>query len=474
MIRMENVSFHYENSERGVSDINLTINEGECTVLTGPSGGGKTTILRLLNGLAPGYYGGTLSGNIFIGGKDMSSTPLWERGKFIGSVFQEPQSQFFSSELAGEIAFSCENYGLAQEEIIARTEEAIEAFHLAALRDHTLDTFSSGEKQRAAIASVYALSPSIYVCDEPTANLDEESAVRLSHVLKKLKEEGRTLIIAEHRLSWLYGIADRFIYIDEGTIQWVRRAEAMQKMTLEQKKLFGLRSFTPALKPALPPPSSRALSSGTANEPLLQADGIYRKEKGNLILQTISFPVWRGQIIALTGKNGVGKTTLGLILSGLNKESGGTVFLNEKKCGLRARRKAVWYSANDTGTQFFTESVSEEILLSMMNTPDKLERARNVLQTMGLYDLKDVHPATLSGGQKQRLSVACALLSGRSILIFDEPTSGLDGYHADILAKAFLDAAACGKTIIVITHDFELIAACCSFEIMLEGEAQTK
>ena len=245
-------------------------------------------------------------------------------------------------------------------------------------------------------------------------------------------------------------------------------------MTLEQKKFFGLRSFTPALKPALPPPSSRALSSGTANEPLLQADGIYRKEKGTLILQTVSFSVWRGQIIALTGKNGVGKTTLGLILSGLNKESGGTVFLNGKKCGLRARRKAVWYSANDTGTQFFTESVSEEILLSMMNTPDKLERARNILQTMGLYNLKDVHPATLSGGQKQRLSVACALLSGREILIFDEPTSGLDGYHADILAKAFLDAAARGKTIIVITHDFELIAACCSFEIMLEGEAQTK
>ena len=474
MIRMENVSFHYENSERGVSDINLTINEGECTVLTGPSGGGKTTVLRLLNGLAPGYYGGAVSGNISIGGKDMSSTPLWERGKFIGSVFQEPQSQFFSSELAGEIAFSCENYGLAQHEIIARTEEAIEAFHLAALRDHTLDTFSSGEKQRAAIASVYALSPSIYVCDEPTANLDEESAVRLSHVLKKLKEEGRTLIIAEHRLSWLYGIADRFIYIDGGTIQWVRTAEEMQKMTLEQKKLFGLRSFTPALKPALPPPSSRALSSGTANEPLLQADGIYRKEKGNLILQTISFSVWSGQIIALTGKNGVGKTTLGLILSGLNKESGGTVRLNGKKCELRARRKAVWYSANDTGTQFFTESVSEEILLSMMNTPDKLERARNILQTMGLYNLKDVHPATLSGGQKQRLSVACALLSGREILIFDEPTSGLDGYHADILAKAFLDAAACGKTIIVITHDFELISACCSSEISLGEEAQTK
>ncbi|MGI5083992.1 ABC transporter ATP-binding protein [Treponema putidum] len=473
MIRMENVSFHYENCERGVSDINLTINEGECTVLTGPSGSGKTTVLRLLNGLAPGYYNGMFSGNIFIGEKDMSSIPLWERSRLIGSVFQEPQSQFFSSELAGEIAFSCENYGLSQHEIISRTERAIKAFHLEALRDHPLDTFSSGEKQSAAIASVYALSPSIYVCDEPTANLDEESSVRLGNVLKKLKEEGRSLIISEHRLSWLYGIADRFVYIDGGTIQWTRTAEEMQKMTLEQKKRFGLRSFTPALKPVLPLPPLTASSSGTANstenQPLLQADELCRKEKGRFILKTISFSIWRGQIIALTGKNGVGKTTLGLILSGLNKESDGTIRLNGKKSGLRARRKAVWYSANDTGTQFFTESVSEEILLSIMHSSDRIEQARNILQMMGLYELKDVHPATLSGGQKQRLSVACALLSGRDILIFDEPTSGLDGYHADILAKAFLDAAACGKTIIIITHDFELISACCNFEISLEG-----
>ena len=468
MILMQRVSYQYENGMRGVSDINLTVHKGECTVLTGPSGGGKTTVLRLLNGLAPGYYRGTLSGNISIAGKDAEAVPLWERGKLTGSMFQEPQSQFFSSELAGEIAFSCENYGLQQQEIIARTEGAIEAFHLAPLRDQPLDTFSSGEKQRAAAASVYALSPPIYVCDEPTANLDEENAARLAHVFKKLKENRRTLIIAEHRLSWLYGIADRFIYIAGGTIQWICTAEEMKNMTLERKKYFGLRTFTPASKPALSAPPSTAVSPCTAKEPLLQVDGLCCKNKGHIMLQNLSFSAWSGQIIALTGRNGAGKTTLGVILSGLSKESGGMVRLNGKKSGLRARRKAVWYSANDTGTQFFTESVSEEILLTGMRSPDRLEQARSILRMIGLYELKDVHPATLSGGQKQRLSVACALLSGRDILIFDEPTSGLDGYHADILAQAFLDAATCGKTIIVITHDVELISACCGYAIELE------
>ena len=460
MIRMERVSFQYENGRRGVSDINLTVHKGECMVLTGHSGGGKTTVLRLLNGLAPAYYRGTLSGRIFIDGKDAQSVPMWEKGRLIGSVFQEPQSQFFSSELAGEIAFGCENYGLPQKEIIACTERSITTFNLTELKNRSLDTLSSGEKQRTAVASVYALSPSIYICDEPTANLDEESALQLSHVFKKLKAEGHTLIIAEHRLSWLYGIADRFIYIEGGTIRWECTPEEMQRMPLERKKRYGLRSFVPAVKTGLPLPQG-------SGEPLIQAEGLRCKESGRFIVRNVSFSAWHGQVIALTGRNGEGKTTLGVILSGLTKESGGTVRLNGKKSGLRTRRKAVWYSANDTGTQFFTESVSGEVLLHTMRSPDRIERARNILQMMGLYDLKRVHPATLSGGQKQRLSVACALLSGRDILIFDEPTSGLDGCHADILAKAFLDAAACGKTIIVITHDFELIAACCSYEIEL-------
>ncbi len=463
MVEMEKVDFCYANSERGVSDIDLKLGKGECVVLTGRSGGGKSTILHLLNGLAPQYYQGKLSGSIFLDKRYAEDIPLWQRGWIIGSIFQEPQSQFFSAELAGEIAFGCENYGLSRQEIIQKTERAIEIFELGTLRHRSLDLLSSGEKQRAAIASVYAVSPEIYACDEPTANLDEESALKLAEVFKKLKSEGRTLIIVEHRLSWLHDIADRYIYIKEGRVLWDRTREQIEEMTERDKRNYGLRSLYPIEKPSLPPPEG----SGT---PILQAERVYRSENrksAKRILKEISFAAWAGQVIAITGHNGAGKTTLGNILSGLKRESGGSIRLDGRKSGMKARRKKIWYSANDTATQFFTDSVSEEVLLSREITTKRAEQATDILKQLGLYEFKEAHPATLSGGQKQRLSIACGLLSDREILIFDEPTSGVDGYHVEIISDAFRKAAENGRVVLIISHDYELIRRCCDYSIEL-------
>lgn len=151
MIQLKNVSFQYADCEEGVSNINLTIRDGECVVLTGPSGGGKTTLTRLLNGLAPAYYPGILTGGIFLNGQQLTQMPQYAIGRQVGSVFQDPKSQFFSSDLAGEVAFACENYGFPREEIRSRTDAAIRAFHLAGLGGRSLDVLSSGEKQRVAI-----------------------------------------------------------------------------------------------------------------------------------------------------------------------------------------------------------------------------------------------------------------------------------------------------------------------------------
>ncbi len=240
MIQFEHVNFQYADSDAGVTDICLHVRKGECVVLTGPSGNGKTTLIRLVNGLAPAFYMGRFSGRLRIDGKDRSDEPLWERGKTVGSVFQDPGSQFFSSEMPGEVAFSCENYGFPHEKIVLQTDAAIRKFHLEHLRIRPLDVLSSGEKQRTAVASIYALNPPVYVCDEPTANLDGKGIEELREVLQSLKQEGCTLLIAEHRLYWLMDLADRFVYVRDGAVQWERTPEQMRCLpseTLEQLEL---------------------------------------------------------------------------------------------------------------------------------------------------------------------------------------------------------------------------------------------
>lgn len=457
MIQMKEVSFQYADSSEGVSAINLTVADGECVVLTGPSGGGKTTLTRLINGLAPSYYTGTLTGDIFLDGKPLSQIPQSELVRQAGSVFQDPKSQFFSSELAGEVAFACENYGLPAEEIRKRTDHAIAAFSLSGFRTQNLDTLSSGEKQKVAIASVYALRPGIYVCDEPTSNLDKKGAEQLALILKKLKAEGCTLVIAEHRLAWLHGIADRFVYIRDGKILWERSAKEMNEIPAKQRKADGLREVIESEAGSIP-----VSESHMNHTPSLCVNDLSFRGKQKNIFYDVNFSLYPGQITAITGHNGVGKTSLALVLSGLRKESSGQIMIGGKKLRPAERCKQVWYSSNDTGTQFFTNSVTEELLLHQERSDKRLERTRSILKQLGLYSYKDAHPASLSGGQKQRLSIACGILSDRPVLVFDEPTSGLDGGNMEIVAMVLKEAASLGKTILAITHDDELIRCCCN------------
>lgn len=468
MIRMKDVSFRYLNSTEGVSGIDLMVNEGECVVFTGPSGGGKTTLTRLLNALAPSYYTGTLTGTISINGKSLTQMPQYTVARQIGSVFQDPKSQFFSSELAGEAAFACENYGFSAEEIRDRTDDAIVSFGLNGFRLRNLDVLSSGEKQRVAIASVYALRPDIYVCDEPTSNLDKTGSEQLAAVFKQLKAEGHTIIIAEHRLSWLHGIADRFIYVRDGRVLWERNTAEMEQLSPEERERYGLREITEKGDRTILIPTRH-----TDQFPALCVKSLSCRRKKTKIFRDINFSAPAGQITAITGHNGIGKTSLALVLSGLWKEESGQVVVDGRELSARERRKQTWFSSNDTGTQFFTNSVSEEVLLNMKHSEEHLEKARSLLKRLGLYRYKDVHPASLSGGQKQRLAIACGILSDRTILIFDEPTSGLDGGNMKIIADVLREAADQKKVVLVITHDDELICRCDS-EISIDDCANKR
>ena len=464
MIQFEKVSFQYDDSEIGVSDIDLHVRKGECVVLTGPSGSGKTTLIRLVNGLAPSYYHGRFSGTISIDGRDRSDESLWMRGKTVGSVFQDPNSQFFSSEMRGEVAFGCENYGLSHEEIVFRTDSAIERFKLENLCERPLDVLSSGEKQRTAVASVYAMNPAVYVFDEPTANLDRRGIGELKNAIGSLKRDGKTLLIAEHRLSYLTELADRFVYVRNGRILWERTPEQMFELGLDELKTLELRT----VRELEPVRLSRPEGDDGSNW-AISLRGLGCRRRKYKIWDDLHFKAWPGQIIAITGCNGTGKTTQAKIIAGLEKPSSGNILFFGRKVRAGRLRKRCWYSSNDTGTQFFTNSVVEELLLGLPETEEVFEKAREILKLFDLYGYKDAHPAVLSGGQKQRLSIACGLLSGRDILLFDEPTSGLDGGNMRKIASAFCKAAAEGKTVLVITHDEELIRSCCDFRWDLDS-----
>lgn len=460
MIRLEHVTFRYEGGDYGVTDISLDVLQGACVVLCGASGCGKTTLTRLINGLAPRFYRGELEGSVVVGGEEVPSTPSWEMSARVGSVFQDPKSQFFSSELPGEVAFACENLGMRQDEVRHRTDASIAAMALDCVRDHPLDVLSSGEKQRVAIASVYAPAPKTLVFDEPTANLDAEGARRLAHIVRHFKDEGVTQVIAEHRLAWLDGVADRYIHLENGRILEEFTPDTVRSMGVGERRRRGLRSPTPVCKPELPPPRGES--------PLIHTAELSCKRSKRIIWEGLNLRFYPGRVTAITGSNGVGKTTLGTILAGLSRPSGGTVFVGGKKLRGAQRRKSVWFCSNDTGTQFFTSSVADELLLDAGLTDETMGRTRATLKRLGLYEFREAHPAALSGGQRQRLAVACALLSNRKVLIFDEPTSGLDDTNMEIVAQELAAAARANRSVLVITHDNEFMTACCDSEYCLD------
>ncbi|MDR0623375.1 MAG: ABC transporter ATP-binding protein [Treponema sp.] len=470
MIELRGVCFSYKtpSSESGggavgdsiLKDISLRIETGECVILTGRSGNGKTTLTRVINGLAPAYYGGSLTGSVLIDGKPVNALSSWERARILGNVFQDPQSQFFSGELAGEIAFACENLGFPLAEIRRRTDGVIRDMRLDDLRRVPLDRLSSGTMQKASIASVRSVSPEIYVFDEPSANLDEAASFHLAEILRALKNQGHTLVIAEHRLSYLMEIAGRIVYLERGRLTAEYRPAELMGLSAEQRRAMGIRSPERIPMPRLPSPNEEAKTGN--GKAAIEARDISCRVKAKNILSGISLSAFPGMITAVTGRNGAGKTTLGKILCGLIRERGGRVLIRGKSARPGKRASAVWHSANNTDTQFITHSVSEELLLLSPRNGEGLERAREVLKRLGLYEYRDAHPATLSGGQKQRLSLACGIFSGRDICIFDEPTSGLDGEGLLRASRLFRETAAMGKTILIITHDTELVRECCT------------
>ncbi|MGL5513350.1 MAG: ABC transporter ATP-binding protein, partial [Sporomusa sp.] len=219
MIEFRNVSYSYrKNGGKNIDDLNFTIRKGEFVLITGKSGSGKTTVSKCINGLIPYFHEGIMDGDVFVGGENTKGLALYEIGEKVGSVFQDPRSQFFTTNTTDEVAFGCQNLGIKRDEIFKRITDAFASLQIVGLRDRSIFELSSGEKQKIAIASCQAMNPCVYVLDEPSANLDIESIDQLSKILRVLKNSGTTIVVIEHRLYYLRELVDRIIYIDAGKI----------------------------------------------------------------------------------------------------------------------------------------------------------------------------------------------------------------------------------------------------------------
>ena len=464
MIEFQNVTFTYHSTEResGVYNLNLTIPDGQVVLLCGESGCGKTTLTRLINGLTPEYYEGKLDGVVLVNGKDTVKTPLYELSKAVGSVFQNPRSQFFNVDTTGEIAFGCENIGLPKEEIYRRIGQITGELKIQKLLDRSLFALSGGEKQKIACASVSAMEPDIFVLDEPSSNLDVATIADLKQVVAKWKAMGKTVIVAEHRLYYLMDIADRVIYLKNGRIEQDMSAAAFGRLGVEQLQAMGLRSLHPANFSKVP-----ATSLGSGSIEIRNFLFSYGKMEAMNIPQ-LSVP--QGAIVGILGDNGAGKTTFAKCLCGLEKSAKGTLQIGQETLGAKQRIKKCYMVMQDVNHQLFTESVSDEILLSMQGEDEQADKKQTeeILKSLNLLEYQELHPMSLSGGQKQRVAIGSAIASDKEILVFDEPTSGLDYHHMLEVADNLQRLSDMGKTLFIITHDPELIAKCCNYFVFIE------
>ncbi|MCM3293288.1 ABC transporter ATP-binding protein [Paenibacillus sp. MER 180] len=466
-ILLHDVSFRYEEEEReSLSHFHLSVKPGEFVVVTGRSGCGKTTMTRCINGLVPNFYAGELGGDVRASGLDVPKEEIKRIASKVGSVFQDPRSQFFTLEVLSEIAFPGENLGIPAHILRANIERTVSELELAPLVKRRIFDLSSGQKQKVAIASVYASTPEIYVLDEPSANLDGQGTKQLRQALERLKKSGHTIVVSEHTLYYLRELADRVIMIEDGKKLGEWSGTEFFRLPEVWFKAQGLRS----VRPEHLLPAARSQQSAKKNEPFIQAENVtfyYRKQ--DPILNNISLEAYAGEVVGIIGGNGVGKSTLFRTLMGMKRQKSGTVRIDGRIRSPRERLRDSFIVMQEVDYQFFTSSVEEEILLGLEQEESVKEKAGQLLRYFGIEDYRTHHPTTLSGGQKQRLAIAIACLKEAELLFFDEPTSGLDGANMHKVSQMLRQLAAEGRCLFVISHDYEFILNTVDRVLHLEG-----
>lgn len=511
-VAFEHVSFRYSGAESdALRNIDLSIRPGECAVLTGESGCGKTTLTRAMNGLIPLVYQGFMRGDVTVNGKPITAWTSGGLAATVGSVFQNPRSQFVNSEVEAELAFGCENQGLPREEIARRVCESAQVFQIEQLLHRRVEELSGGQRQMVILASVYATHPDIFVLDEPTAALDVTSMRRLGQVLARLKASGKTIIVSEHRLWWLSDFADRVIVMKDGCVAGVLPAAEFGAVSFETRLRWGLRAWRAdeiddAARQRFSDASASggsAMSQGSAfhgwesritteratgrgARPASLAERGHEAQCATLatrglrvsyrrrgtVIDGCDLDIAAGTAVGLVGANGAGKTTLARCLCGIQKEAAGTVELMGKALKAPQRAGVIYLAMQEPGYQLFEHTVARELDEAYRRGSSHALQACSVgglMDEFRLTHLAQRHPLSLSGGQAQRTSIAAGLLYGAQALVMDEPTSGLDYHDMASIARQINRLKQQGVIICIITHDYEFLCAACDAVIPLDG-----
>ena len=467
MIRLKNVSYTYPfQSGKAVDNVSFGVNQGEAVLCTGMSGCGKSTLVRLINGLIPHYHNGSLEGKVRVTGRDNKDRDIHEIAMDVGTLFQDPEHQFLTLNVSDELAFAHEWRGVAAGSIRDIIVTAAKRFGLSHLLNAPILSLSEGEKQKVALASVVSLAPKILVLDEPSANLDPTATIELARILKRLKETGMTLFIADHRLYWLKDLVDTVMVMSHGRIVQTGDFAILDDEGI--RRTYGLRhSRVRDTAPHL----SHAADIGHGD---IQIDDLtFGYKSGALLFDADQTQLPAREVIAVLGKNGAGKTTFARLLTGLEKMASGTLSIHGQPTTPKKMLQRAGIVLQNTDHQLHMKTVYRELEVSArgMESPNGPARVRELLDFFNLDPVAQRHPQSLSGGEKQRLVIACGMIRNPDILILDEPTSGLDGANMRLIAQGINKIASAGACVLVISHDIELISmtATARLDIPLSG-----
>ncbi len=446
-----------------VREVSFRIEPGERVLLLGASGSGKSTLLHALAGVLGGDDDGEVAGSLLVDGAPTTAT----RGR-AGLVLQDPDAQVILARVGDDVAFGCENLGVARDETWRRVGAALDAVGLDVPLDRQTKALSGGQKQRLALAGALAMRPGLLLLDEPTANLDPSGVGEVRDaVTALLARHPSTLVVVEHRVDVWLPVVDRVIVLGEGGVL----ADGAPDVVLgaEGERLAAAGVWVPGIPPAHPPAPARA-----PGEVLLSARALdVARVRGTAVASGIDLDVRAGSALAITGPNGAGKSTLGLTIAGLLPPAAGAVTASAALADGAADSPIRWSSRElltrigtvfqDPEHQLLAKTVRDELLIGPrawgMDAATAAERVDELLERLRLARLAEANPYTLSGGEKRRLTVAAALATAPRVLVLDEPTFGQDARTWAELVALLARLRDGGSAVVAITHDLEVVEA---------------